>query len=93
MDEALKSQPVFSATAPSFGGSSFWVSLPSTVDALQLEKLAAENGIVINAGNNYFANPDAPGNFCRLGFSSIAAEKIPAGIEKLATLAVSLQES
>ena len=93
MDEALKSQPVFSATAPSFGGSSFWVSLPGTVDALQLEKLAAENGIVINAGNNYFANRDAQGNFCRLGFSSIAAEKIPAGIEKLAALAVSLQES
>ncbi|MDC0435505.1 PLP-dependent aminotransferase family protein, partial [bacterium] len=91
MDEALRAQPVFSATAPSFGGSSFWVRLPESVNANELEKLAAQNGIVINAGNYYFADRDAPGNFCRLGFSSIAAEKIPVGIEKLSNLAQSLE--
>ena len=91
MDEALRAQPVFSATAPSFGGSSFWVRLPESVNASKLEELAAQNGIVINAGNYYFSDRNAPGNFCRLGFSSIAAEKIPVGIEKLSKLAKSLE--
>jgi GntR family transcriptional regulator/MocR family aminotransferase len=92
MDEALKSYPVFSATAPSFGGSSFWVKLPESINACELEKRAAEQGILINAGDNYFASTKAPGNYCRLGFSSIAAEKIPHGIEKLATLAASMSK-
>ncbi len=90
MDEALKAQPVFSATAPSFGGSSFWVKLPEAVSASKLEMLAAEHSIVINAGDNYFADLIGPGNYCRLGFSSIASEKIPAGVEKLGSLAASL---
>lgn len=90
MDEALRAQPVFSSTAPSFGGSSFWVQLPESVSAMALEKLAAEHSVVINAGDHYFAADDGPGNYCRLGFSSIAAEKIPAGIQRLAELTESL---
>lgn len=90
MDEALRAQPVFSSTAPSFGGSSFWVRLPDTVSAMALEKLAAEHSVVINAGDHYFAADDGPRNYCRLGFSSIPAEKIPAGIKRLAELTESL---
>lgn len=90
MDEALKAQEVFSATAPSFGGSSFWVRLPETISARALESLATQHSIVINAGDLYFADKNGPGNYCRLGFSSIPAQKIPAGIEKLATLARTL---
>lgn len=92
MDEALKAQPVFSATAPSFGGSSFWVKLPESINASELEKRAAEQGILINSGENYFDDGDSAGNYCRLGFSSISAEKIPAGIEKLADLATSMNK-
>jgi len=91
MDEALKQQRVFTASAPTFGGSSFWVKLPESVSAIQLEQLAAQNSIIINAGNAYFANIDGPGNYCRLGFSSIPTEKIRDGISKLALLAESLQ--
>ncbi|MFK8083279.1 MAG: PLP-dependent aminotransferase family protein [Granulosicoccus sp.] len=91
MDEALKAHAVFSATAPSFGGSSFWVRLPESVSAIELEQLAAKHSIVINAGNHYFADSSGPHNFCRLGFSSIPAEKIPAGIEKLAALTLELE--
>ena len=90
MDEALKAQQVFSATAPSFGGSSFWVRLPEKMKAQELERLAASHGIVINAGDHYFADRDGPSNYCRLGFSSIPAQKIPAGIEQLANLASTL---
>ena len=75
MDEALKAQQVFSATAPSFGGSSFWVRLPEKMKAQELERLAASHGIVINAGDHYFADRDGPSNYCRLGFSSIRGAK------------------
>lgn len=86
MDEALKKHPVFSATAPTFGGSSFWVQLPNKVSAVELESLAAQNGIIINAGDHYFASRNGPGNYCRLGFSSMPDNKIVDGIDKLAQL-------
>ncbi len=91
MDEVLKRHSVFSSLAPTFGGSSFWVRLPDSVSAHQLERLAAENGIVINAGNHYFASREGPTNFCRLGFSSIPADRIEAGVDKLAVLVKSLE--
>jgi GntR family transcriptional regulator/MocR family aminotransferase len=86
MDRALRRHDVFSALAPTFGGSSFWVQLPESVSAQELEQLALANGIVINAGNHYFASTDGPTNFCRLGFSSIPEDRIEAGIDKLAAL-------
>lgn len=86
MDGALKQHEVFSALAPSFGGSSFWVRLPGNVSAQELEALAATHGIIVNAGDHYFASCEGPTNFCRLGFSSIPADRIVAGIDKLAAL-------
>jgi len=86
MDESLKRHAPFSSTAPTFGGSSFWVSLQENISAQALETKAAENGIVINAGDNYFASRDGPRNFCRLGFSSVSNDKIAPGIERLASL-------
>ena len=43
-------------------------------------------GIVIEPGSVFFLSPKPPRNYFRLGFSSIAAEKIGPGIEKLAGL-------
>jgi len=86
MDQALRNHSVFSASAPTFGGSSFWVRLPDKVSACELEVLAAQQGIIINAGDHYFASREGPGNYCRLGFSSIPDNKIVAGIDKLAQL-------
>ncbi|MGQ7843156.1 MocR-like pyridoxine biosynthesis transcription factor PdxR [Granulosicoccus sp. 3-233] len=92
MDEALKRHDVFSSLKPTFGGSAFWVQLPESVSARELEVLAANNGIIINAGDHYFASREGPGNFCRLGFSSIPEDRIEAGIDKLAGLVRSLAE-
>lgn len=92
MGEALRRHDVFSTLRPTFGGSAFWVQLPESVSARELEVLAAENGIVINAGDNYFASREGPGNFCRLGFSSIPEDRIDAGIDKLAGLVRQLAE-
>lgn len=93
MDEALKREAVFSSSAPTFGGSSFWVRLPEQVSAVELERRAAENNIVINAGDHYFADRNGPTNFCRLGFSSIPKEKIADGIAHLSDLANSLSKA
>lgn len=86
MDRALATHAPLSAIAPAFGGSSFWVELPSHIRASRLEKQALDVGIVINAGDNYFADRDGPKHFCRLGFSSIPEDRIEEGIEKLAGL-------
>jgi len=86
MDQALKAHAPLSALTPTFGGSSFWVRLPEEIKARELERCAAENGIIINAGDDYFADPRGPTHYCRLGFSSIDQERIAPGIERLASL-------
>ncbi len=86
MDAALAKHVPLSASAPAFGGSSFWVQLPEHINAQRLEVAALEKGIILNAGNHYFARRDGPENFCRLGFSSIQEDKIEEGIEKLASI-------
>jgi len=86
MDKALAAHAPLSAIAPAFGGSSFWVRLPEHISATVLEERASKAGIVLNAGDNYFADRNGPKNYCRLGFSSIPEEHIEAGIAKLATI-------
>ncbi len=86
MDKALASHAPLSAIAPAFGGSSFWVELPKSVSAKQLEERAAAAGIIMNAGDNYFADRAGPKNYIRLGFSSIPEERIEEGIGKLASI-------
>jgi len=86
MDKALSSHEPLAAVTPAFGGSSFWVRLPSHVRARELEQHASEEGIIINAGDHYFAAHDGPAHYCRLGFSSIQEGAIEAGLEKLANL-------
>lgn len=90
MDEALARHPQLSAAAPGFGGTSFWVRLPDRVAAADLEKRAAREGILINAGDNYFRNAQGCCNFCRMGFSSIAEDRIEPGVAKLAALITEL---
>ena len=84
MDTALSDHLSMSSKAPAFGGSSFWVALPPELKSAELELMARQQGIVINSGDNYFANASNPGNFFRMGFSSIADEKIEPGIRALA---------
>lgn len=91
MQAALASHEPLSSRAPAFGGSSFWVRLPDGVDAMQLEREALDNSIVLNAGDHYFAADTAPAPFCRLGFSSIDAALIAPGIDRLSALVESMR--
>lgn len=79
-----------SAKPPTFGGSSYWVRGPEGLDARELKRLALEQGVVIESGDIYFHQPNPPLNFFRLGYSSIATERIRPGIERVAKIIASL---
>ena len=86
MGEALARHLPDMASTPSFGGTCFWVQGPESLDSDILARLALTEGIVIEPGSVFFMAAKPPRNYFRLGFSSIPAEKIGSGIEKLAAL-------
>lgn len=84
--DALQEYLPASAKAPSFGGSSYWVKGPANLDARELKRLALDKGVVIESGDLYFNQQHPPLNFFRLGYSSIATERIHPGIARLADI-------
>lgn len=79
------------AQAPTFGGTSFWVKAPPSIDARLLAARAIERGVVIETGDVYFANPEEGRNYFRLSFSSIPEDRIWSGIASLAAAVAQLQ--
>jgi GntR family transcriptional regulator / MocR family aminotransferase len=67
-----------------FGGTAFWMRGPDWLDASELASRAAEYGVLIEPGQVFFADPAKGANHFRLGFSSIATERIGPGISILA---------
>jgi GntR family transcriptional regulator/MocR family aminotransferase len=53
------------------------------VDAAELSLMARSHGVLIEAGNVFFAKPPYPCPFFRLRLSSIATAQITAGIRAL----------
>jgi GntR family transcriptional regulator/MocR family aminotransferase len=86
MGEALKQHLPEASRVPSFGGTSFWVKGPDGLDSDELGRSAAAKGVLIEPGHITFGAPDAPRNFYRLAFSSIAEQKIEPGIRILSDL-------
>ena len=86
MGDALNKHLPESSRIPSFGGTSYWVQGPDQLDARELKKRAREASILIESGDICFMQSDPPLNFFRLGYSSIAADRIEPGIKKLADL-------
>jgi GntR family transcriptional regulator/MocR family aminotransferase len=68
------------------GGASCWVTGPPWLDARVLAALAAKHGILLEPGDVFFAAEAPPLNHFRLGFSSIAADRIEPGIRRLGRL-------
>lgn len=71
------------AETPVFGGTSFWCQGPSSLDAKMLAEKALERGVVIEPGDVFFEDQSKGCNYFRLGFSSIADDKIDEGIRAL----------
>jgi GntR family transcriptional regulator / MocR family aminotransferase len=75
------------------GGASIWVRAPSWVDAAELSAIARTEGVLIEAGDIFFAKPPYPCPYFRLRLSSIPAAQIAAGIQALATAVVELAQA
>ncbi len=88
--EALRAElPDFHFRQPQ-GGASLWVQAPPWVDAGELALEARRHGVLIEPGDVFFQDPPYPCNHFRLRLSSIAPERIPAGIAALALAVASL---
>jgi len=72
--------------APRFGGTSFWVKGPEGLDAEALAERALDQGVVLEPGAIHFMEPATGQRYFRLGFSSIALDRIEEGIQRLAAL-------
>ncbi len=74
--------PTF-APRPSYGGTSFWLEGPKSLDTDVLARQALAEGIVIEPGSVHFLSKKPPRNFMRLGFSSMEPGRIAPGLEAL----------
>lgn len=84
MAEALaKYLPDYQASVSS-GGTAFWLQGPADLDCRWLQRVAAQNSILIEPGDVYFNQSPQPLNYLRLGLTSIPVERIEPGIKKLA---------
>ncbi|MBT6094830.1 MAG: PLP-dependent aminotransferase family protein [Rhodospirillaceae bacterium] len=82
--EALQTHMPNSTREPTFGGTSYWVRGPDSLDSGVLEAAAREQGVLIEPGTVHFGGSPRPRQFFRLGFSSIAKDRIEPGIKTLA---------
>lgn len=72
--------------APTFGGTSFWVRGPAWLDSGKLAHAAMGKGVLLEPGGVQFALPESGKNYFRLGFSSIAEDKIEPGVALIGKL-------
>ncbi len=68
------------------GGIFLWVTLPETVDTSRLAEVAQAEGVAINPGAEWVADPADGRNRLRLCFAHPSAETIRAGVAKLAEI-------
>lgn len=81
MQAALAQTDLQIAGAARFGGSSLWIKGPPGLDATVLEKELIQDSVLIEAGAPFFAGTGRPTEYFRLGYSSIAEDRIAKGIE------------
>ena len=79
LQDLLAKEPLFHQTASHFGGTSFWIEGPDWLDSRILAKQAAEQGVLIEAGDVFFEPSEPKMNYFRIAYSSIDETKIPEG--------------
>ena len=78
-----KHLPEFSVNLTA-GGTALWIKGPKGCDMAAIAAAAQRRGVVIEPGAVHFLGQPGPTNFCRLGVSSIATDRIEPGIKLLA---------
>ena len=84
MDEAVAGHGLTMAGQGGFGGSSLWLRAPAHLDTEILATTLRAQGVLIEPGRAFFDAANAPRNFYRLAYSSIAPTRIPEGIARIA---------
>jgi len=72
------------AVSTASGASSCWLRFPDDVDTRTLAVAAERVGVLIEPGDVFFAGERPPRQYARLGFASIATDRIAPGIASLA---------
>jgi 2-aminoadipate transaminase len=68
------------------GGIFIWVALPEAVDTNRLVKVAASEGIAVNPGADWSADPNTGRHSIRLCFGNAPIETIREGVARLADI-------
>lgn len=84
IERAIKDHGLCISGRGVYGGSSLWMRAPDNTDTADLARTLAFEGVLIEPGASFFAGPDRPNHFYRLGYSSIPVSRIPTGIERIA---------
>jgi GntR family transcriptional regulator/MocR family aminotransferase len=72
--------------SPEVGGTTYWVRTPRDFDVANLIRQAEQHGILVEPVEHYYANRDNAENCIRMGVTSISADKIRPGVERLVGL-------
>lgn len=84
MQSAIHAHGLEIAGQGAFGGSSYWMRAPETVDTRALASRLKADGVLIEPGHAFFTKPEDTRRYYRLGYSSIPTERIRAGIGLIA---------
>ena len=87
MSDALEEQ--FGATAEFTrpgGGIFIWITLPNVVDTDRLAQIAGAQGVAINPGSEWSADPDSGRHRLRLCFGQASPDNIREGVARLAEI-------
>lgn len=69
---------------PTLGGSALWVQGPPGLDSARLAASLLARGVVIEPGAVFYADAQQGHRYMRIGYSSIAADRIDAGVGLIA---------
>ncbi|WP_114963403.1 MocR-like pyridoxine biosynthesis transcription factor PdxR [Tritonibacter mobilis] len=84
LEKAVEAEELTPTNRSLYGGSSLWMQAPDHVDMGQIGMGLRDKGVLIEPGAPFFAQDTRRHNFYRLGYSSIASERIPQGIAHVA---------
>ncbi len=85
METAITAHGLEIAGKGAHGGSALWMQAPENCDTRKFAERLREQGVLIEPGEAFFAGPNRPHNYYRLGYSSIPTERIEEGIARIGT--------
>jgi len=91
--DALEKTGLTMAGAARFGGTSLWIKAPDGIDTIALAEALLKDGVMIEPGAPFFNGQEHPTEFFRLGYSSIAVDKIPEGVRRIDARIASMRRS